>query len=547
MYFQFACEQCGKKLKVRDELAGRRVRCPYCHTTISVPTESPESDDLPPLTSGFQGFGTPQFGQAPAAPFGQAPAAPFGQAPAATQPAAKTGAATKRGKKSSSNEQNDGTNVSILLSGVIALVLTIAFYVPLFPMAQADMYLGDLFVERGWVPFATTFLFAWAMVILYLKSRKLRRQREAMLFDVLPVDLSPEITPQNVNRFIEHVQGLPVQPGESFLVTRVQRGLEHFRVRRSNPEVANTLNSLSEIDAGTVDSSYTLLKVFIWAIPILGFIGTVIGISDAVAGFSGNMDASDPAALKQSLNNITGGLATAFDTTLIALVMSMFVMFPASSMQKNEEDLLGAVDEYCNENLIKRLNDGAAGNGGGGKVDNREAIQQAIHAAMAAHHAELQAWTAKLEKIGETVTSQVSKGWQELQASLLEQVNGVVEKQQSTQQEFQTQVETLVAKQQELLTQLQDVQSSMVALDVAHMEEVRTSMSALAGGANEVQQQVAAAMRETSQALDRHFGSLGEGLASLNRVLEELGEKQVVIKSELPARRRGWFSRRNGH
>jgi len=530
MYFQFACDQCGKKLKVRDELAGRRVRCPYCQNTISVPTQSPEPE-LPPLTAAFPGLGgAPAFGQAPAAP----------------QTTAKSGAAAKS-SSSATNEQNDGTNVSVLLSGAISLGLTVAFYIALFPLAQANVYLGDLFVERGWVPYGTTFLFAWAMVILYLKSRKLRRQRDALLFDVLPMDLSQEITPQNVDRFIDHVRGLPVKPGESFLVTRVQRGLEHFRVRRSNPEVANTLSSLSDIDAGTVESSYTLLKVFIWAIPILGFIGTVMGISDAVAGFAGNLDSStDPNALKQSLNNITGGLATAFDTTLIALVMSMLVMFPASSMQKSEEDLLGAVDEYCNENLIKRLNDGAAGNGGG-KTDNREALQQAIHAAMAAHHAELQTWTAKLEKIGDTITGQVGKGWQGMQEALQEKFDGLLEKQQSTQQAFQEQVESLIEKQEALLAQLQEVQSGMVALDVAHMEEVRTSMSQLAGGANEVQQQVAAAMRDTAESLDRHFSGLGEGLATLNRVLEDLGEKQVVIKSELPVRRRGWFARRNGH
>ena len=43
------------------------------------------------------------------------------------------------------------------------------------------------------------------------------------------------------------------------------------------------LKSQSEIDATMVDSSYVLIKVFIWAIPILGFIGTVLGISEAVS------------------------------------------------------------------------------------------------------------------------------------------------------------------------------------------------------------------------------------------------------------------------
>ena len=102
--------------------------------------------------------------------------------------------------------------------------------------------------------------------------------------------------------------------------------------------MAGLLASQSEIDATAVDSSYTFLKVCIWAIPIIGFIGTVQGISEAVAGFSGSLEAArDIDVLKNSLNDITTGLAVAFDTTLVALIMSLIVMFPMSSLQKAED------------------------------------------------------------------------------------------------------------------------------------------------------------------------------------------------------------------
>src|SRR5690606_16609055 len=113
----------------------------------------------------------------------------------------------------------------------------------------------------------------------------------------------------------------------------------------------------------------------------------------------------------------------------------------------SEEDLLGAVDEYCNENLIKRLNDGAVA---GGRTDNREALQQAIHAAMAAHHAELQTWLTKLEKVGETITNHVGQGWQSIQQSL------------------QAQHDDLLERQQALLAQLHEIQSGIAQFDAAH-------------------------------------------------------------------------------
>ena len=99
-----------------------------------------------------------------------------------------------------------------------------------------------------------------------------------MLFDLLPDSLGRDITVESVDRFASGIRDLPVNPGSSFLVQRVLRGLEHFTVRRSASEVSTVLASQSELDSNAVSSSYALLNVFIWAIPILGFIGTVQGL-----------------------------------------------------------------------------------------------------------------------------------------------------------------------------------------------------------------------------------------------------------------------------
>ncbi len=80
--------------------------------------------------------------------------------------------------------------------------------------------------------------------------------------------------------------------------------------------------------------------------------------------------AADIEVIKEKLGQVTGGLSEAFDTTLVSLVFSLFVMFPTSMMQKNEEDLLNKVDEYCNEYFLKRLRESVgqgvtAGDAGG--------------------------------------------------------------------------------------------------------------------------------------------------------------------------------------
>ncbi|QDT65493.1 MotA/TolQ/ExbB proton channel family protein [Calycomorphotria hydatis] len=486
MYFRFNCTKCDKSLRVREEHGGKKVRCPYCHHMQTVP--------MPQRTAAPTGEGEVSGG-------------------------ATTGSTSSGGGEIDRKSFVDGTEVGMLKSSIYAFLVTGLFYgvvTPLYLM-YPKAYFPRLFAG-SWVTYLTVFLTVWSVMILMMKWRKLNRQQESMLFDLLPNDIGTEITSDNVTKFQAHIAGLPIKPSGSFLVNRVTRGLEHFRVLRNSSEVAARLQSQSDIDATAVDSSYTLMKVFVWAIPILGFIGTVIGIGGAVGGFATGMDnASDISALKDSLGVVTGGLGTAFDTTLVALVLSMFVMFPMSSMQKSEEDLLNWVDEYCNENLLKRLKDRAAGSltDGDGRPDD-DALRRAIDTAMIKHHAELKTWTLKLEKIGSALTEQVLKGWKDVDSKIAERQD----------QTFK------------------------------NAERLDLTLTEMVDRARNSQVDMAASIKDSADIMTAEFSELQKGLGALNNLLAELGEKQVVVKVERPPadevdvvpERGGWslFGRRNG-
>lgn len=255
-------------------------------------------------------------------------------------------------------DNTSATSVSMAITALIGLGFEIALYLFLliFLLSDSTKIIHDYFYERGWVPYLLTYLACWSFAILYFKRKKLKNQENVMQFKLLPEDISVDIREDNMAQFYSHIKRLGFDQRESFLLTRIFRGLEHFSVRKNHTETADMLKSQSEIDATMVDSSYVLIKVFIWAIPILGFIGTVLGISDAVASFGGEMGAAaDIEVIKEQLGQVTGGLSEAFDTTLVSLIFSLCVMFPTSVMQKNEEDLLNKVDEYCNEYFLKRL------------------------------------------------------------------------------------------------------------------------------------------------------------------------------------------------
>ena len=100
-------------------------------------------------------------------------------------------------------------------------------------------------------------------------------------------------------------------------------------------------------------SSYSFPKVLLWAIPLTGFIGTVIGMSQAVGSFDvvlSNADNVD--GLKDGLVQVTGGLGTAFDTTFLALVSSVVLAFPLSVCEKKEDQLLSQIDGVVRDAIM---------------------------------------------------------------------------------------------------------------------------------------------------------------------------------------------------
>ena len=106
--------------------------------------------------------------------------------------------------------------------------------------------------------------------------------------------------------------------------------------------------------------SFALPRFMVWAIPILGFIGTVWGISNGIAHFSDAMTATNSVTdvssmLKDNLPLVTNSLATAFDTTLLALLLSVPLMMTMIALEKREEAYLIQLDQQWFHEIKPRL------------------------------------------------------------------------------------------------------------------------------------------------------------------------------------------------
>ena len=548
MFFTILCPSCSKSLKVRDELVGRSARCPYCRHAITVQRPETAETTLPPVVSSSDPESRARKREA-----------------AVPVPGAQgfVGKAPRTPVSSSAFSVTADTDVGVLKHLLVGVLGTAAFYALLWPIAWSDgkqTYLGRLFIgtstmaQGGWVPVAELFLFFWAIGMLVEKWLKIRRQKRGLLYAVLPMEFGDSITLENLDRFVSHIRGLPPDAVGSFLVTRCLRGLEHFRVRKSAPDTATMLSSQSDIDAGSVDSSYTMFHVFIWAIPILGFLGTVIGVSAAVGSFTGTLDgSSDISVMKNALRGITGGLATAFDTTLVALSMAMILTFPVSALQKNEGDLLGQVDEYTNENLLRRLDDGRAGGAERGIGGNRSEVQRVIETALAAHRAELSSWGESLKVLGTEMVTRIQQGWSDVDARLIAEHGRQAERLAQTETMLNAWSRRLGTIGLEIAGQVREgwneVNEKLIAehsrqagrigeIDTL-VHSARNDLAQMAIESAETRQRASEVMANAASGVQTYATSLERALSGLSDVLERLGEERIVIET----RTRPWWKR----
>lgn len=214
----------------------------------------------------------------------------------------------------------------------------------------------QMIIERGWTPYAMVALFTMAMMILLIKWRKLAFQKRALKVELIPVGTSFALTSETAEDVL-HTLAQSVDAPERFvLFNRIYRALKNLKNIGNLSDVSEMLRAQAENDENHLESSYGLLAGIVWAIPILGFIGTVTGLSGAIGGFGAvlNTDAS-VSSLRDNLAPVTANLGVAFDTTFLALVLAMAVQLVMTFLRKQEELFMDACRDYAHNNIISKL------------------------------------------------------------------------------------------------------------------------------------------------------------------------------------------------
>jgi hypothetical protein len=245
---------------------------------------------------------------------------------------------------------------------VLALALVCAICIPLWQWSASQNPASEPWIkltpERigrlllGPEQILSYCCFTWAAFILGGRYREARRQRRAFAMNLLPTEEGARILPEDARPLLRKLDQVAGRRGPFILANMIRLALGKYAVSRQARDVGDTVRTQAEVDLGRLVTSMATVHYLAWAIPALGFLGTVRGLAMSFS-LAGDEDSAIPVFLRQA----TTHLNVAFDCTLVALALSLALMFLLHSVQREEESLVIDCQQYCLEHLVNRLYD----------------------------------------------------------------------------------------------------------------------------------------------------------------------------------------------
>lgn len=191
-------------------------------------------------------------------------------------------------------------------------------------------------------------LMLWALAIMGLKANRALGERRLLDMPLLRVREGTSILPEDTVEFARPVQALP-EAQQGLLVPRaLLTALQRFQSTRDVAAASNAVKDTCDSEADRLDSELSMVRYIAWAIPSIGFIGTVRGIGEALG--------QAHKAVEGDIAGVTVSLGVAFNSTFIALIISIIVMFFSYQLQLLQERQVLDTQSYCDDKLIRHLN-----------------------------------------------------------------------------------------------------------------------------------------------------------------------------------------------
>lgn len=190
-------------------------------------------------------------------------------------------------------------------------------------------------------------LMFWALAIMGFKAREILAERALLDVELVPIAEGMRILPEDTREFARQVQALPEKGQRMLLPRALLSALRRFNTTRNIQDVSSNANTIFDAEADRLESELSMIRYISWAIPSIGFIGTVRGIGEALA--------QADKAVQGDIAGVTQSLGVAFNSTFISLLISIFLMFLVYQLQLLQERLVFDTQIYVDDKLIRHM------------------------------------------------------------------------------------------------------------------------------------------------------------------------------------------------
>ena len=323
---------------------------------------------------------------------------------------------------------------------------------------------SEVTVAMFFIGVASLGMIGWNVFNQFFASKKITIKPGANLTSAQSesIELTEAAEDSNVGdralRLGKRLLNLPRSLHEHYLWQRLVNSLHSIYRTNSTSGVEEELKYLADVDLDRQEQRYSLVRILIWATPMLGFLGTVLGISQALGGINVGPDNN----FQDMMNGLRSSLYVAFDTTALALTLSMVLMFCQFLVDRFESQLLLHVHQRARSEIssqfdMTEMSDKPAFQ----KVADellavtRESVAKQTETWRQTIRAAEQAWTASLSQVNDQVQVNLSDALDENVSNLAHYLGEAIEKADSAMSHRWEQWQVTLSSNAQLMSQYQ--------------------------------------------------------------------------------------------
>jgi len=194
---------------------------------------------------------------------------------------------------------------------------------------------------------ASITLGVWSLILLLRQGIAVVQHRRLLERNYIATSEDRVILPEDARAYSRPLESLPTAEQDTFLPRLLTVALNRFGATRSVQDAAEAVRDECEFEVSSYDAKLSMIRFTVWAIPAVGFVGTVRGIGAALQ--------QAQSAVGGDITGVTLGLGVTFNSTLTALMTCILVMFCMHQLQQAQDRFVLDARTYADRRLIRQM------------------------------------------------------------------------------------------------------------------------------------------------------------------------------------------------